>query len=192
MLRSSFLSLALFIASQNCASIPEVLIRDGVGLLMDQEHRGTSRGIDARDVFKIVSPNGITDMLLGRIKRHDDSPGPLDLHSEYTLRLHNFDNTLRDLVILPRNFLLDLTNVKFNPSNDWGFHVGNWYVIRKMGNDGKSLLSRSTSTDNRRGPWMNSRFNEFDESDDGWFTHHDATVTPDVDNNNTDDDQREY
>ncbi|XP_029032365.2 uncharacterized protein LOC114871079 [Osmia bicornis bicornis] len=28
-------------------------------------------------------------------------------------------------------FLLDLTNLTFDPNHDWGFHVGSWYFIRK-------------------------------------------------------------
>ncbi|XP_014237708.1 uncharacterized protein LOC106659607 isoform X2 [Trichogramma pretiosum] len=32
----------------------------------------------------------------------------------------------------PGSISIDLSNVKFDPSKDWGFRLGNWYLIRKF------------------------------------------------------------
>ncbi|KAL7295917.1 hypothetical protein TKK_0010956 [Trichogramma kaykai] len=101
------------------------------GFIKNLENRNLPIGDGVRDLFKNMRGkmlikdsmnSGAGVMSMG-----------LDLNSN-PLKLGMANDMVERMMKMmrPRSISIDLSNVKFDPSKDWSFRFGNWYLIRKF------------------------------------------------------------
>ncbi|XP_011252173.2 soluble scavenger receptor cysteine-rich domain-containing protein SSC5D isoform X1 [Camponotus floridanus] len=137
------LGVLLLLLSCQLATPKPIFDRDGADLL-HREYRSAGFGETIRDWFRIIK-----NRVVGKWQEwfgNDDPPTP----SFSPQDIFNIDKTIGNRVPGYPSLFLDLSSISFDPKQDWGVRIGNWYIIRKVtGNDDDSSDSDSDEWDMR-------------------------------------------
>ncbi|KAL6438447.1 hypothetical protein ACFW04_004509 [Cataglyphis niger] len=131
--------LLLLLTWQLAAPIP-IFDRDGAGL--HSGYRSAGFGETIRDWFRILK-----NRIVGKWQEWFGNDGPTPSFSPQDII--NIDKTIGNRVSGYPGLFLDLSSISFDPKQDWGVRVGNWYIIRKVTGNNYSPDSDSDEWDMR-------------------------------------------
>ncbi|KAM0735749.1 hypothetical protein ACS0PU_010897 [Formica fusca] len=131
--------LLLLLTWQLVAPIP-IFDRDGAGL--HSGYRSAGFGETIRDWFRILK-----NRVVGKWQEWFGNDNPTPSFSPQDI--FNIDKTIENRVSGYPGLFLDLSSISFDPKQDWGVRVGNWYIIRKVTGNNYSPDSDSDEWDMR-------------------------------------------